>query len=87
MGTYIEPFDFKKIFIEYFLGSQELFIFAFTILISFISAKAGASNRIFLVVLSISSLMFSSILGEPIYVLIIFIVGLVSFKSMARLFT
>ena len=86
-SEYINVLDFKKIFIEYFLGSQELFMFAFMILISFVCAKMGISNKIFMVILAITSLLFSAYLGQAIYVLIIFLIGYVSFKSIGRLVT
>lgn len=86
-SEYIAPFDFKKIFIDYFLGSQELFIFAFMILISFVCAKFGMSNRIFMVILAITSLLFGAYLGQAVYILIVFLIGYISFKSIARLVT
>jgi len=86
-SEYINVLDLKKIFIEYFLGSQELFMFAFLILISFICAKMGISNKIFMVILAITSLLFSVYLGQAIYVLIVFLIGYVSFKSIGRLVT
>ena len=87
MGTYISPFDFKKIFLEIFLGSQQLFIFSFLIIISFISAKYGMSNRLYMILLAISSLIFGIYLGGAVYILVLFLVGYISFKSIARLVT
>ena len=87
MGTYILPFDFRKIFVEYFIGLEELFIFVFVILCAFFAAKFGMSNRIFLILLAIGSIIFSLVLGEAVYILIIFIVGIISFKGLGRLFT
>lgn len=84
---YIQPFDFKKIFVDYFLGSTELFIFAFMILISFACAKFSMSNRLFLIVLSVCSLIFAGILGQAVYILIIFIIGFLSFKAIAKIVT
>jgi len=83
---YIEPFDFKKIFMEYFLGTPELLIFALVILISFASAKFGMSNRNFLLIMVISSIMFAAYLGEPIYLFVLIILGFVTFKSIGGLF-
>lgn len=84
-STYISPFDFRKIFIELFLGSTELFVFAFLIVFSFACAKFGMSNRVFLMLLSISAIILSAVLGQAIYVLIIILVGYISFKSIAKL--
>ena len=84
---YIAPLDLKKIFLDYLLGSQELFIFAYLILLSFVSAKMGLSNKIFMVILAISSLIFGYYLGNAIYVFVIFIIGFISFKSIDRIVT
>lgn len=86
-STYINPLDFKKIFLDYFLGSLELFTFAFIIVISFASAKMGLSNRVFMVVLALSSLIFGYYLGNVIYVFVLFLIGYISFKSIARIVT
>jgi hypothetical protein len=84
-STYIEPFAFRTIFVEYFLGSAELFIYALVLLISLVCAKAGIPNRIYLIILAVSALMFSVILGEAVYIFIILIIGIISFKSLGRL--
>lgn len=85
MAEYIDPFDFKKIFLEYFLGSTELFIFSFIIIFSFVAAKFGMSNKIYLVLLVLSSLIFAAYLGQAVFILIIVLVGYISFKSIGRL--
>jgi hypothetical protein len=87
MGEFIEAWDFKKLFIEYFLGSAELAIFSFIILISFVCAKFNMSNNIFLLILLLTSLIFSFILGQAIYIIIILVVGFITFKSIGRLLT
>lgn len=86
-SQYIAPFDFKKIFLDFFLGNQSLFMFAFMIIISFSCAKLQIPDKIFLVILTLSSLIFGFYLGEGIYVFILFIVGYISFKSIARIVT
>lgn len=87
MGTYIDPFDFRTIFVNYFLGSLELFIFAFIIIISFVAAKFRVTNKIFMILLIVGSIIFSAILGESIYILIIVIIGLIVFKGIGKLVT
>ena len=87
MGEFIQPFDFQKIFGEYFLGSSELIIYALIILISYVCAKNGMSNTIFLIILVLASLLFAGFLGQAIYILILIIIGFVSFKAISRLFT
>jgi len=87
MGEFIQPFDFKKIFGQYFLGSSELIVFALILLISYACAKYGMSNRLFILILGIAVLLFSAFLGQPFYILVLLIVGFVSFKALSRLFT
>ena len=81
MGEYIEPFDFKTVLLDYFLGGPQLFAFAFTLLVIFACANFGMSNRIFMTILAISSLLFSYYLGSAIYVLVLFLIGYISFKA------
>lgn len=87
MGEYIEPFDVKKIFLEYFLGTTELLIFAILLLISFLCAKYQMSNRNFMIILAFSSIIFAGYLGNAIYFLILVIIGFVSFKTLSKIFT
>lgn len=83
---YISPFDFRKIFVDIFLGSQELVAFALVLLISFASAKFGMSNRNFMLILSISSVILAGILGEAVYILVLVVIGFIIFKTMSRIF-
>ena len=85
IGTYIEPFDFQTVLVNYFLGTMELFIFAFVIITSFACAKYGMGNKLFLTLLAIGSIIFAIVLGEAIYILVILIIGIVTFKGVARL--
>ena len=85
MADYIEPFDFKTIFLNYFLGNQSLFAMAFIIITSFACAKFGMSNKIFFPILIIGSILFGVYLGMSIYILVLIIVGYVVFKGIANL--
>jgi hypothetical protein len=87
LAEFINPFDFKKIFFDYFLGSSELAVFAFIILISAVCAKYQMSNTVYLMILLICSLIFSFILGQALYIIIILVVGFVAFKSIGRILT
>ncbi len=87
MGTYISPFDFKTIYINYFLGNQLLFPFLFVIILSLSCAYLNVSNTIFLILLTIGSVMFAAYIGQAIYILVIFIVGFILFKSFSRIFS
>jgi hypothetical protein len=73
--------------LEVFLGSTELFTFAFVIILSYACAKFGMSNLVFGTILAISSIIMSVVLGQAIYVLILFIVGFLVFKSLGRILT
>lgn len=84
---FIQPGNLKKIILEYLLGSPELFIFVLLIGISFLSAKFQLSNRNFMLILVISSLIFAGILGQAVYILILIIVGFVIFKGIGRFYT
>jgi len=86
-GNYIEPFDFKTIILGYFLGNQKLFFFAFVILFSFVGAKYQMTDRIYLSLLTIGCIMFGAYIGFEIYLLLIFLIGFVTFKTIARAFT
>ncbi len=82
---YIEPFDFKKILMEYFLGTQTLFAFAFIIILSAICGRYQMSNRIFGLILVLSSTLFAVWLGEAIFFVILLFFGFVVFKGIANL--
>jgi len=86
MAEYIEPFDFRTIFIKYFLGSEQVFMFIFLLIFSYVCAKFQMSTRIYLVLLTISSLIFAMVMGSAFYILVILIVGYVTFKSISRIF-
>lgn len=83
-STFISPFDFRKILIDYFLGTQELFVFAFIMVLSFAGAKFGMSNRVFLTILVISSIIMGAFLGQAMYILILIIAGLIIFKGVSK---
>jgi hypothetical protein len=85
-STFIEPFNFQQIYIQYFLGNQILFPFIFIILLSFVSAYLNISNRIFLVLLAIGSIMFGAYMGEAMYIFVLFLVGFILYKMFGRIF-
>jgi len=87
MGTFIKPFDFKTIFLDYFLGNQVLFASAFVIIFSFIAATLKMSNKLYFILLILGSIMFAVYLGEAIYVLVLILVGFIIFKLIGKLVT
>ena len=86
MPDYIEPLDFKKIILDLFLGHPSMLTFSAIILISFLSAKFQMSNRNFMLILVISSLILAAYMGEAIYIIILVIIGMVTFYSLSRMF-
>ena len=85
MAEFINPLDFRKIFVQYFLGRTELFAFVFVIVFAFAAAKMGMSNKVFMILLAIGGLIFSIVIGNGYYLLIILAIGLIAFKSLARI--
>lgn len=86
MPTYIKPFDLKKIILDLFLGHPSILAFATVILISFLSAKYNMSNRNFMLILMVSSIIMAGFMGEAIYIIILVVLGFVIFKNLSRLF-
>jgi len=86
MGDYIEPLNIKYILYDLFLGHPSMVAFALVILISFVSARFQMSNRNFMIILVISSLILAGYLGEAVYILILVLIGIVTFYSLSRMF-
>jgi len=84
-SVFIEPFNFKEIYINYFLGNIELFPFFFVIILSFICAYMNISNTIFLILLGLGSLMFGAYMGQSLYIFTLFIIGFFVYKIFTRL--
>ena len=86
MGDYIEPLNIKYILYDLFLGHPSMVAFALVILISFVSARFQMSNRNFMIILVISSLILAGYLGEAVYILVLVLIGIVTFYSLSRMF-
>ena len=84
-SVFIQPMDFKTIYINYFLGNQALFPYLFIILFSFIAATLNISNTIFLILLGLGSLMFGAYMGQSLYVFTLFIIGFFVYKIFTRI--
>ena len=87
MPTYIAPGDLKTIIVEYLLGTPELLMFALLLGVSFLSAKFSISNRNFMLILIVSSIIFAGIIGQAVYILILLIVGFITFKTFGKILT
>lgn len=83
-STFIQPLDLRTVFMNYFLGSEEFFAFAFIIALSFICGRFNMSNRVFLTLITLSSLIMGQYMGQAIYSLLLVILGFVIFKGIAR---
>jgi len=83
--VFINPFNFYDIIVNYFFGTSELFIFGFIIATSFTAAYFSMSNKIFLTLLAIGSLIFAGYLGQEIYILIILIIGIITFGGTKKI--
>ena len=87
MGIFIEPFDFKTLFVDYFLGGMELFIFGFIIVFSFVCARFGLSNRLYLILLAISLILVSLVTEiSGIYLLVVCLIGIIAFRGLSKMF-
>lgn len=86
MVEFIQPFDFKRIIIDYLLGSIEIFPFVFIIAMSLIAGYLGMSKRIFGVVLMITSITFGFILGSAILAFTLLATGFILFRTLATIF-
>lgn len=82
--AYIQPFDFRKIFVQYFLGSAELFFFAFIIIFSYTAAKFRMSNKIYLTLLSLGCIIFAGVIGPAVYALALLIISLMVFYIISK---
>jgi hypothetical protein len=87
MTEFIEPFNFQKIFVEYFLGGTELAFTALIIIFSILAAKVQMSNRLFLTILILLSLLFGAFIGEGMFIIILLVLGLVTWKAISKLWT
>lgn len=83
--NFIEPFDFQRIFIDTLLGSQGLFIGVFIILLSAVCGYYQMSNRIYGIIVVISSAIAAAYLGEAILFVILVVFGLLVFKILGRI--
>jgi len=87
MVTYINPLDFETIFLGYFLGGTKLFAYIFIIIVSYACARYQIDNKYYLTILAIGSIMFGIYFGESMFVVVLLILGIITFKPLASLFS
>ena len=81
----IDPFDFERIFISILAGSPEIFTAIFIVFISGLGAYFRMDSKIMMVMYLVFGIVMSVYIGA-IYVLIIIIIGIVTFYSISRMF-
>lgn len=86
MVEFIQPFDFKRIIVDYLLGDIQIFPFIFVIAISLIAGYLGMSKRIFGVSLMITSITFGFVLGSAILAFVLLVTGFILFRTIATMF-
>ena len=83
--TVIDPFDFERIFVSILAGSSDIFTFLFIIFISGLGAYFRMDDRIMMIMYLVFGIVMSTYIGA-IYVLIILIVGIITFYSISKMF-
>jgi len=83
-STFIMPFDFRKIFVDYFLGDGGLFALAFIIFYSYMAAYFGMSNKLYFFFLIVGAIIFAGIIGSELYTIALILFGGFVFKALAE---
>jgi hypothetical protein len=86
-STYINPFDFRKLLLDYFIGDGLLFAFVFIIVYSLAAARFQFSDKLYFFLLILGSILFGAYMGEAIYIVILIIFGGAIFKAISRFVT
>lgn len=81
--NFIEPFDFRKILIENFIGDATLFALFFIIVYSYAAAYFGMPNKLYFFFLIIGAIIFSAIVGVELYTIALILFGGFAFKAIA----
>lgn len=87
MGNYIDPLNFRKVLIDTFLGNQILFASLFIIVISAVCGYYQMSNRVYALILVVTSILVAAYLGEAIAFVILVLLGFIVFKTIASVVT
>ena len=87
MASFVNPFDAETLFLHIFAGSPEIFTFIAIIVISGALAFFRVPDKIYLPMLALFGILFALWIGVGLYVLTILIVGLITFKAIAKIVT
>ena len=82
--TVIDPFDFERIFINILSGNNEIFSFLFIIFISGLGAYFKMDDKIMMIMYLVFAVTMS-IYMDALYILIILIIGIVTFYSISKM--
>ncbi len=85
-STFIEPFNLKKIFVDFFIGDANLFALLFIIIYSYAAGKFGFPNSLYFFFLVIGVILFSAFVGFQIYVIVMLLLGGFAFKAIGDYF-
>ena len=83
--TVINPMDLERIFISILAGSTEIFTFLFILIISALAGYFKMDSTVTMIMFLLFGVVMSAYIGA-IYVLIIIIIGLITFYSISRMF-
>ena len=83
--TIIDPFDFQRIFISILAGSPDVFTAIFLMFISGLGAYFRMDSKIMMIMYLVFGIVMSTYIGA-IYVLIMLVVGIITFYSISRMF-
>lgn len=83
--AFIEPLDLFRIFINYFFGSVELFIFGAYIAIPIVCAKFNVPSKAFLLIMGLFSIIFANYVGG-VYIITLLVAGIFIFGGISKFF-
>ena len=84
MSSFTTPLDLKTIFVNYFAGSMEIFMFMLLIVMAGLAGKYRMPNYVFLMLLIIFSVFMAGTGYSLFLILGIIIAGLISYWILAK---
>jgi hypothetical protein len=85
MSDYIAPLNLQYIFQNVFAGSPDIFTAIFIIVFSILAGALRMGSLPYVILLSLASILLYSWLGGGLYLLVIFIGGLLIFSIISKL--
>jgi|TARA_R100000750_G_scaffold62793_1_gene58144 hypothetical protein len=84
MSSFTSPLDLKTIFVNYFSGSMEIFMFLFMILLAGLAAKYRMPNYVFLMMLMVFAVFMAGTGYMLFLILAVIITGLIAYWILAK---